>query len=207
MGGFIVEQLAVGGLDNNFSYVIFADDGNDSAIVDPCGDVSKIKAALVDRCALNPRYILLTHGHHDHVSGVKAVKVFFDAPVCGHPESTYSLERALADGERLTFGGGFIECLYAPGHTRDGMIYRLCDDSAVFTGDTLFIDDCGFCAPQSMFETMRKVIFPLLDSNIVYSGHDYGHVPFAPLGELKGSNPYLRISDFEEFRKELKKLK
>jgi glyoxylase-like metal-dependent hydrolase (beta-lactamase superfamily II) len=205
MSAFVVSQLAVGGLDSNFSYAIFADDGG-AAIVDPCGDISLIQKVLEQKNSFNPKYILLTHGHHDHVSGVKGVKAFFDAPVCGHPGSSYKIDKPLDDGERLPFGSGFIECLHAPGHTPDGVLYRLNDDSALFTGDTLFIDDCGFCAPNTMFKTMREVIWPLANSNIVYSGHDYGHVPFAELGELKKNNPYLRITDFQEFREELKKL-
>jgi hydroxyacylglutathione hydrolase len=203
---FIVKQLRVGGFDNNFSYLVSDDATGDAVIIDPCGDVAVIKAAVeaLDNCC--PRYILLTHGHYDHTSGVVGVKKFFPARVMAHPASGFSDIEILTEHRQLPFGPGFIECLYAPGHTADGIIYRLSDDSAIFTGDTLFIDWCGYCDATTMFKTMREVIMPLADSNIVYSGHDYGRAPFATLGEEKTGNRYLNTADFTEFTIRLKDL-
>ena len=173
-------------------------------MVDPCGDVGKIEAAFRGAGKPEPAAILLTHGHHDHVSGVEKAKRFFDAPVMGHPRCSFKPDAALEDKERLDMGGGeFIECLHAPGHTPDGALYRLSDDTGIFTGDTLFVDWCGYCRAREMFDTMRNVIFPLPDSNIVYSGHDYGRSPTSPLGVEKKRNPYLAAADFETFKKAL----
>ncbi|MCF6177057.1 MAG: MBL fold metallo-hydrolase [Victivallaceae bacterium] len=203
---FIVKQLRVGGFDNNFSYLVSDDATGDAVIIDPCGDVAVIKAAVetLDNCC--PRYILLTHGHCDHTSGVAEVKNFFPAPVMAHHACGFPGIEMLTEHRQLPFGSGFIECLYAPGHTADGIIYRLSDDSAIFTGDTLFVDWCGYCDAATMFKTMREVIMPLADSNIVYSGHDYGRASFAPLGEEKTGNRYLNTADFAEFTIRLKDL-
>jgi hypothetical protein len=57
-----------------------------------------------------------------------------------------------------------------------------------------------------MFNTMRQVIFSLADSNEIYSGHDYGRCPHAPLGVEKIKNPYLSAKTFEKFQEELKRL-
>lgn len=203
---FSVKQLRVGGFDNNFSYLVTCSVTGATAIVDPCGDVSIIKAAIeaLEHCV--PQYILLTHGHHDHTSGVNEVKQFFSAPVMAHPSCKFSSSEPLVEQQQLPFGTGFIEAIYAPGHTADGVIYRLNDDAALFTGDTLFIDWCGFCNAAIMFKTMREVIMPLADSNIVYSGHDYGRVPYATLGEEKIVNRYLNTTDFAEFTHRLTEL-
>lgn len=207
MSKFEICQLAVGGLDDNYAYLIRADNG-DTAVVDPSGRVELITAALDKLRPLTPVAILLTHGHHDHTSGVKALQREFAAPVCAHPDCTFRPERPLADHERIPFGDGFIECLYSPGHSNDSVIYRLSDDSAVFTGDTLFIDCCGYCIAATMYQTMREVIFPLADSNVVYSGHNYGREPSALLGVEKRRNPFLAaaLKPLPEFQEQLKQL-
>jgi glyoxylase-like metal-dependent hydrolase (beta-lactamase superfamily II) len=206
MAEFCVKQLKTGGFDDNFSYVVYAESNADVALIDPCGDTSIIYAALKEFEQYQLRYILLTHGHRDHISGVPEFKNNFSAPVIAHPDCSFSADQRVQNHEKLPLGSGFIECLYAPGHTRDGLLYRLSDDSALFTGDTLFIDCCGYCDASSMFNTMRQVIFPLADSNIVYSGHDYGREPNAPLGVEKQRNPYLAAKTLEQFKEALKQL-
>ena len=203
---FNVKQLRVGGFDNNFSYLITCTTTGEAAIVDPCGDINLIKSAVESMKKCHPQYILLTHGHHDHTSGVTEVKKFFPAPIMAHTDCNFPGVNSLTDHQQLPFGTSFIESIYAPGHTNDGIIYRLSDDSAIFTGDTLFIDWCGYCDAIIMFKTMREVIMPLADSNIVYSGHDYGRVPYALLGEEKINNRYLATTDFKKFSECLKEL-
>ena len=74
-------QIPVGGFDSNFSYLLVC--GSDALIIDPCGDVSAIRRAVESLPhAPAPRYILLTHSHRDHVSGINEVLRFFPAPVC-----------------------------------------------------------------------------------------------------------------------------
>jgi hydroxyacylglutathione hydrolase len=201
-----IEQIAVGGFDSNFSYIVYDEKSGDSAIVDPCGNTDLIKAEIAACKRLLPKYILLTHGHGDHVSGVEQVKMFFNAPVFAHPDCHFKHDIDVSDKKKLAFGNIFMECLHSPGHTKDSIVYHLTDDSAIFTGDTLFIGCCGYCEASSMFKTMRQVIFPLADSNEVYSGHDYGRCPHAPLGEEKIKNPYLSAKTFEKFQEELKSL-
>lgn len=201
-----VTQLAVGGLDANFSYLLHDPRSGEAALVDPCGDTRVIKAAVAGLKKATPRYILLTHGHHDHWSGVREVHGFFKAPVAAHPLCSAHHEIDLADRQLIACGDALIECLYAPGHSPDSVLYRIGDNSALFTGDTLFVDWCGYCEAEPMFRTMREVIFPLADSLEVYPGHDYGHAPHAPLGRQKIENPYLAATDFGRFREALKEL-
>lgn len=199
-------QIPVGGFDSNFSYLLYDEESGDAAIVDPCGSTDLIKGKVTTFKSLSPKYILLTHGHGDHVSGVDQARAFFKAPVVAHPACHFRHDISVSDGQKLVFGEISIECLYTPGHTKDSVSYHLTDDSAIFTGDTLFIDCCGYCEAAAMFNTMSKVIFPLADSNEVYSGHDYGRCPHAPLGEEKIKNPYLSAKTFEKFQEQLKNL-
>lgn len=200
-----VLQLAVGGLDGNFSYLATAP-GGDAFIVDPCGDAALIRKAVREAGELKPKYILLTHGHNDHFDALKETLDFFKAPVAGHKLCKAPCDLRLDDGAELPFGGLSVKCVHTPGHSLDSVCYLLSDASALFTGDTLFIDCCGYCEPRSMFATMRQRLWPLPDEAIVYSGHDYGRVPFESLGAQKRSNPYLKAAGFEAFKSELKNL-
>lgn len=201
-----IKQLEVGGFDSNYSYLIHDEKSGDAALVDPCGNVQLINDAVGECSNINPKYILLTHGHGDHTSGVCEVRRFFNAPIAGHPNCSYKTDIQVSDGKKLDFGSIFIECIHTPGHTKDSIVYHLSDDTAIFTGDTLFIDWCGYCDAQIMFDTMRNKVFPLADSNEVYSGHNYGRVPHAPLGKEKQRNPYLGLTDFAAFKEALKNL-
>ena len=195
---FTVKQLQVGGYDANFSYIITEINSQETVLIDPCGNTDIIKKALNPQNI--PKYILLTHGHHDHISGIKEVNPFFNAQIAACFNSSYPINLKLYDKELLTIGDSYIECIHTPGHTEDSMIYRLSDDSGIFTGDTLFIDYCGNCKAKPMFESLQQRIYPLKNSNIVYSGHDYGYVPYATLGEEKISNKFLNARDFETFQ-------
>ena len=141
---FRVFQIPVGGFDHNFSYLLLC--GQEALIVDPCGDTADIRRIFQSiPGTLRPRYILLTHSHHDHVSGIRSVKQFFPAPVCIADSSDFPCDHPLHPGERLPLGDGFVEVIATPGHTKDSVCYRSSDNSSLFTGDTLFIGECGFC--------------------------------------------------------------
>jgi glyoxylase-like metal-dependent hydrolase (beta-lactamase superfamily II) len=201
-----VSQVSVGGFDDNFSYVLYDETSHTGAVVDPCGDIAEISAVISEYSDFIPGYILITHTHRDHISGICEVRKFFDAPVVAHRAGSLSPDIPLDDGMRLPFGDYFIEGIHTPGHTDDSVVYRLSDNSALFTGDTLFVDWCGYCSAEKMFETMRNKIRPLADSNIVYSGHNYGREPYSPLGVEKERNPYLSAKTSEEFKEALKNL-
>ena len=196
-----VMQLAVGGFDRNFTYL--ATDGGESLLVDPTGDRGVVGRALETLEGTGLRYILVTHGHGDHVGLLDEVsRKFPDAEICGHPGNPYA-RRKLADNERLPFGAGEIEVLYTPGHSRDSVCY-LADRRALFTGDTLFMDYVGFARkPESSLSSLRR-IRKLPDTLTVYPGHDYGTVPFRTLAEEKRLNAFLNCPNLEEFQKLLK---
>lgn len=203
---FQVRQLAVGGFDRNFSYLITAENG-DAALVDPAGDAGVIRAAVEAAGEILPRYILLTHGHLDHTQALGEATAFFAAEVIAHPTHPEAGRRKLYDGEMLPFGKeGGIQAVFTPGHSRDSVCYRLSDDSAVFTGDVLFVGSIGFCRSKEMYQSLTRKLLPLPEAMEVYSGHDYGEVPHRTLGEEKKMNPFLQCGTLEEFRERLRHL-
>jgi glyoxylase-like metal-dependent hydrolase (beta-lactamase superfamily II) len=201
----VIQQLAVGGFDANFSYLLHDPATGEAVLIDPCGDPAILRRAIQGIRRLHPRHVLLTHGHRDHRDALDALGEIFPAPLAAHPDCPACPELPLAHGQRLPLGGTWIECLHTPGHSPDSVVYRL-GDQAIFTGDTLFVDCCGYCTADIMFRTLREVIRPLPDGLEVYPGHDYGHLPHASLGDQKRDNPYLAAATLAEFRERLKEL-
>ena len=176
-----------------------------AAAVDPAAGAQEY-LRLLEQEGARLTHILLTHGHQDHSECLGEVCSFFPAGIASHPNHPLAGRIKLHDGMRLPFGGGWIEAIAMPGHTRDSIAFRLSDDSALFTGDTLFVDCIGFCRSKDMFDTITKKLLPLPDGLVVYSGHDYGSVPFRTLGEEKKFNPYLNCPTLEAFRQQLRHL-
>ncbi len=107
-------------------------------------------------------YILLTHGHYDHILGVHSLKANFGGKLVIHADEAEFLSNAglslahgffnhmhtgvqadilVHEGDKLPFGGGEIEVLHTPGHTRGSVCYRL--DDFLFCGDTIFRESVG----------------------------------------------------------------
>lgn len=140
-------------------------------------------------------YILLTHGHYDHIAGVKSLKTLTDAQVgIHHLEASWLLDPVLnrssntskhiyCDWPDILFDGEeVIQCasisikvLFTPGHS-PGSISYLIEDKFVFTGDTLLSGFVGAVhLPQSdrelLKQSIQKKILTLSNEVIVYPGH------------------------------------
>ena len=199
-GTMTVFQLAVGGFDRNFTYL--GTDGGEALLIDPTGDAEIVNSALETLPNLRMRYILVTHGHADHVELVDAMRRRFpEAELCGHPGNRHA-ERKLADNETLELGGSRVETLYTPGHSRDSVCY-FADRSSLFTGDTLFVDYVGFARrPEGLYSSLKRLA-KLPESTTVYPGHDYGCVPHRTLAEEKRHNPFFNCPTLDEFKQQL----
>ncbi|MDD4818489.1 MAG: hydroxyacylglutathione hydrolase family protein [Victivallaceae bacterium] len=179
---FEVIQLAVGGFDKNFSYLLVRN--GRAALVDPTGDLRKIEDA---RRGFELDFILLTHRHPDHTANLN------------HFPGTPVFEFAnLTDGEKIPLGGdGEIKAIFTPGHSRDSVCYLAGD--ALFTGDTLFVDYIGFGKAEQLFNSLKR-LKKLPDATTVWPGHDYGHAPHSTIGAEKAGNIYFRAAGLDEFK-------
>ena len=136
--------------------------GSDAAVVDPSARADKILDALREENA-EIRFILLTHGHFDHIVSLDSLREItgvpayiheedFDFPADSHKngfgyffktEKSYrDPDRHLTDGEILTLGNEEIRVIHTPGHTAGSTCY-LCNNEFLLTGDTLFDGDRG----------------------------------------------------------------
>jgi hydroxyacylglutathione hydrolase len=201
----MIEQIRVG-LDN-FSYVIFCPVQKKAAIVDPGFDATPALQIITSNTLLLD-YVILTHYHSDHAAEAKRLKTHHPSTqIVASKEDGNKLpiqpDVVVSDGSKLMIGTIALSFLLTPGHTKGG-ICILVDDTAILTGDTLFIGDCGRTdlpggSLQEMFHTLQQKILPLPDDLLVYPGHDYGEKPFDRLGNQKQTNKTLRAKTRQEF--------
>ena len=131
--------------------------GSHAAIVDPSADAPTLISALEKR-RVTLDFILLTHGHFDHIVSADTLRQATDAPLLIHEADAemltdarknafytfFRMERAYAPANRLLHNGDLlalgketIRVLHTPGHSRGSVCY-LCNDEFLITGDTLF---------------------------------------------------------------------
>ena len=203
----IIKQIKVG--FDNFSYIIFCEKTRKASIVDPCYNPPELFEFILSN-NLKLEYIIATHYHSDHTSGIQKIKNSISsskivASELDSPKLGIKVDIKVSDHNRLKLGNIDLDFILTPGHTPGG-ICIIVDDKAIITGDTLFIGDCGRTDLPGgnltqMFKTLKEKIVPLPDYLIVYPGHDYGDKPFDTLGNQKRTNKTLLAKTLDEFSK------
>lgn len=190
-------------------YILVDNSSKKCAIVDPGGAESKILDYIKSN-SLDLEYILLTHGHGDHIGAVNSIKDKTGAIVvaskdekellgdnkknlsymmhCGPQELEADIY--VVDKEKLSLGNLKLTFIHTPGHTKGGMCIRVNDD--MFTGDTLFSGSIGrtdlYGGDYKQLEKSLKKLSKYEDNVKIYPGHG----PSSTLGIEKMSNPYMK---------------
>lgn len=193
-----------------------------AAIIDPLRDIDTYLSLAAERNA-SIKYIFETHFHADFISGHLDLAKATGAPIVYGPNTETNFPIHLAkDGETFSLGNMLIEVLHTPGHTLESTCYLLKDQNdiqhAVFTGDTLFVDDVGRPDLSSgnmskeelaslMYDSLQNKILTLNDTVTVYPAHgagsscgkNLGTDTFSTIGDQKQSNYALKPQTREEF--------
>ena len=190
----IVHQVAVGGFDSNFSYLISCSQTREGFVIDPCGDIAKVFSLIAEH-QIKLRFILNTHSHFDHLEKNAVVQQQYHVPVFLHAAESYPADHFVADQEILSVGTLSVQVLHTPGHTPGSICILV--DGHLFCGDTLFVCSCGRCdlagghAPTLYTSLQRLALLP--NATIVYPGHDYGPTPTSTIGAEKQQNTFLKM--------------
>lgn len=191
-------------------YIIIDENRRISAIIDPGGTDTEISEYIVSE-NLKVKYILITHGHLDHIGGVEYLREKTGAKVAIHQNDAAMLldpklnlssmgyneirckpaDILLNDGDILNLGELKIEVLHTPGHTPGGICFKI--DNVCFTGDTLFKRSIGrtdFPGGdfESIISSIKNKLFKLNNNIVIYPGHGES----STIGQEKENNPFLK---------------
>lgn len=166
-------------LQDNYMYLIIDKETRDAAIVDPVDPESVL--AAVEKENVNLKQVLTTHHHWDHAGGNNKLVDNFKSSltVYGGDDRIDALTNKVNHADKFKIGNLNVECLHTPCHTSGHICYHVVgpdNDSAVFTGDTLFLGGCGRFfegTPEQMYNALIKTISALPDETKVFCGHEY----------------------------------
>jgi hydroxyacylglutathione hydrolase len=196
-------QIAVGQMAN-FTYIVADEKSGEAAVIDPSWDLDKIFQAL-KRNGWRAKYVINTHTHFDHVLGNEQMAEVTGAKIVQHKNSQLKKDIAVSDGDTIEIGGGSIrlQVLHTPGHSKDS-ICLLLDDQFIFTGDTLFVGNCGRVDlpggdAKEMYYSLFDRLAKLDEKLILYPGHNYGPTSTSTIGHEKKTNYVLKPRSKQEF--------
>lgn len=221
-----VEQIYTGCLAQGAYYITSKEE---AAIIDPLREIKPyLERAKKDGVKI--RYIFETHFHADFVSGHVDLAKATGAEIIYGPGAQPSFKCTVAeDGEEFKLGDVTFKVLHTPGHTMESSCFLLKDkdgkDTALFTGDTLFIGDVGrpdlaqkaadMTQEQlaaTLYHSLRDKVMTIADDVTVYPAHGAGSAcgknmskeTISSIGEQKKMNYALRADmTEEEFVKEV----
>jgi glyoxylase-like metal-dependent hydrolase (beta-lactamase superfamily II) len=196
----LVRQMKVGPMQN-FVYLLADKPSREAMVIDSGWETGPIIKAVKSE-ELEAKFVVATHCHPDHTSTIWDLARTLRAKVVAYGSSPIAHDVSVSGGDALQVGNGKVRVLYTPGHTEDSIC--LYDGESLFTGDTLFIGNCGRTdlpggSPMKMFESLRSIMRRLPPETTVYPGHDYGEVPFRSLSEEAKLNPTLLAKTYSQF--------
>ncbi len=190
-------------------YIVRENNASDAVVIDP-GEGAQDIVRQLEKQELGVSYILLTHGHADHIAATDALRNRYgakvvihekDADMLEHPSRNLSAflgkELALEPADILLSGDDTIDAaglcfraIHTPGHTRGGVCYVV--DDVMFSGDTLFAGSIGRTDfPGSDGEEMRSSLALLKGMEKNYTVYP-GHGEATSLEREKRSNPFMQ---------------
>ena len=191
------------------TYLIADKNTREAAVIDPGGEIDELMVFIKENF-IDIKYIILTHGHGDHIGCVPQLKELTNATIIANTEekellldkkknlsssmkcgaTEFEADKYVNDGDSLKLGSLKLKFIHTPGHTKGGMCIRV--ENHMFTGDTLFAGSMGrtdlYGGDNNQMKKSLNKLKKYEDDIIVYPGHG----PNTTMGIEKTTNPYLR---------------
>lgn len=185
----VVESFKVGPLETN-CYLIVDKKTQRAAIIDPGGISVELDKKIHSLGEKNVDYILMTHGHFDHIRKATRYKKLTGAKLmigvneaeftknrrlnlCRIPIEPFEADVLLNNGNIISLGETKIKVINTPGHTVGGVCFIA--EDFLFSGDTIMRGTIGrYDLETGNFNQMRESIKKILDLSknyIIYPGH------------------------------------
>jgi len=183
-------------------YILYED--GLALIIDP-GYNSQDVLSFLDEKRLIVTKIYLTHGHPDHVGGVKQIKEIYDCKVYAPKKDAIWMNHSVynrigyeipvdvwvRDLDMISFIGRTFTVYETPGHSEGSTV--LYTDGILFSGDTLFFQSVGrtdipFASSPSIYQSVKRMYSLFADDVLVYPGHGRE----TTIGHEKKFNPFVK---------------
>ncbi|MCX7884983.1 MAG: MBL fold metallo-hydrolase [Caloramator sp.] len=189
-------------------YIIGDKNTKTGAIVDPGGNPE----GILEECKKNGleiKYIIITHGHGDHIAGVWELKEATKAKILMNKKDEYltkgetlsitpilrniklfEIDEYIQEGDIIKVGDINIEVLETPGHTPGSVSLKI--DNIILTGDALFKGSIGRtdfpgASYEQLINSIKEKLMIYSDDTLIYPGHGSS----TTVGEEKKYNPFL----------------
>ncbi|MBL7150517.1 MBL fold metallo-hydrolase [Candidatus Microgenomates bacterium] len=190
-----IRRLVVGQLATN-CYLAVCSETNKGIIIDP-GDSADFISEKILELKIKPKFIVLTHGHFDHLIAAEELRLNFKIPILIHKEDLFLAKKAYQSasyflgtkeeflilkkvnfvkaGQKIKFGQEELEVIHTPGHTPGSISLYSGKRNILFSGDLVFENGVGrtdfsYSSEEELQNSLKR-IFSLPSKTLVYPGH------------------------------------
>ncbi len=178
--------LVLGPVSTN-CYLVCNRGTNECIIIDPADEADAIIKA-VEKFAVLPKAIFLTHGHYDHTGAVEEIKNHFHikvyaneleqevlinsyknlSEIMGSKVLSLEADEYLTDGQLLTIAGFQITAISTPGHTKGGMCYKVSLENVSSNQASSEKEEVLFSGDTLFRESVGRYDFPTSDGDALF---------------------------------------
>ncbi len=212
-----ISRLPLGDVSAN-CYILCDEETNEGALVDVGGCSSFLFEEIENIGIKELKYILLTHGHFDHISGALKVKEKFpdvkilisekDAVMTNDKEkngadffkvpfTSFKADVLLNDGDKIAVGNLILSVIETPGHSKGSVCFVNDKEKVIFSGDTLFKLTVGrtdlYGGSDDELKNSIKKLLEFSDDYVVCTGHNIT----TTIGDERVRNRYIRRIGWE----------